>query len=376
MKKHFHTIKNCLLYIGITLFPAIVTAQGIYISSGARMIMNGEPQLILNNTGFTNNGTFTAGNSTTSFAGAGTGFIDGSTNTQFYKMVVNKKGSSVQARQHLTVYNVYMNSGNMILDGHNLGVSGNIIGESESSYITSNNGGYISVARLLNSSPVAYNPGNIGIEITSSVNPRLIVAYRKHTPITLPNGTQSIKRVFNVITSGAGYNATIRIHYLDPELTGSINKRMISMYKDSSGTWLELGRDSIDINNNIVTKTGIDRFGSFTLGSSTTDQPILVTSPVARLAAMAENIRENFNPPMQAYPGPAHDYFTVTVSGNTSQHSEFLLFDETGRLLQRKKVMLLHGSNNITWDISGYPAGVYYLSTSNGTMQKIKILKQ
>ena len=44
-------------------------AQGIVTTSGGNLVANGTVKLVMNNSGFTNNGTFTAGNSSLVFTG-------------------------------------------------------------------------------------------------------------------------------------------------------------------------------------------------------------------------------------------------------------------------------------------------------------------
>jgi len=240
------------------LLPAGLSAQGIYITPGAQLVMNGPLQLILNNAGISNNGKFAAGTSTVWLTG-------------------NDTTHSMQG------------------------------------------------------------------------------------------------------TRNTGLNATLRIHYLDAELAG-INEPKLTMYKGSDLTsgYLPAGRDSIDTINNVVVKSGIDNLNRFTLGSDslTGDAPILVTNPVARQAVKPEDLNENLSDKIQVFPVPARDYFILTVSGERKQRIEYFLFNEAGHLLQSKKVLMLPGSNSISWDISSYPAGMYYLTAGNSKMQKIRILKQ
>lgn len=379
---HFiHTVKKYLLHTGIMLLPAGLAAQGIYIS-GAHLVMNGAAHLVLNNAGITNNGIFTAGNSTIWITGnnnALTGFINAAGNMPtFYNMVINRQGSSVQFNQSVHISNALnMNSGNILLNGYTLylDVAASIIGENEASHIT---GGSVSAIRILTAPAVGYNPGNIGVDITTSAKLGLLWVTRTHVPVLLPNGWESIKRVFTITsTINTGVNATLKFHYLNAELNGN-SEAALSMYNgiDTSASGWELaGRDSFDIINKTVTKTGINKLNRFTLVTQT-DQPILVTPPVARQATKAGDINENISEKIQVYPVPAHDYFIVTVANEHQQQSEFLLFDEVGHLLQRKKVFLLSGINNISWDISGYPAGVYYMTFDKGKANKFKIIKQ
>jgi len=79
---------------------------------------------------------------------------------------------------------------------------------------------------------------------------------------------------------------------------------------------------------------------------------------------------------MQIFPSNSvHDYCILALFSEHKQKAECLLSDETGHVLQRKKVYLLSGVNNISWDMSTYTAGVYYLTSDNQKNSKIKLTK-
>ena len=79
---------------------------------------------------------------------------------------------------------------------------------------------------------------------------------------------------------------------------------------------------------------------------------------------------------MQVFPSSSvHDYCILALFSDKKQKTECLLSNEAGQVLQRKKVYLLSGINNISWDMSTYTAGVYYLSSDNVKDNKIKVTK-
>jgi hypothetical protein len=79
---------------------------------------------------------------------------------------------------------------------------------------------------------------------------------------------------------------------------------------------------------------------------------------------------------MQVFPSSSvHDYCILALFSDKKQKTECLLSNEAGQVLQRKKVYLLSGINNISWDMSTYTAGVYYLSSDNAKDSKIKVTK-
>jgi hypothetical protein len=78
---------------------------------------------------------------------------------------------------------------------------------------------------------------------------------------------------------------------------------------------------------------------------------------------------------MTVFPSSVHDYCILVMQSDRKQKSECYLYDESGHLLQRKKVYLLSGSNNISWNMSSYASGVYYLTMDNQKSEKVKVTK-
>jgi hypothetical protein len=50
--------------------------------------------------------------------------------------------------------------------------------------------------------------------------------------------------------------------------------------------------------------------------------------------------------------------------------------DQSGRLLQRKRISCSIGMNIISWNISGYASGVYYIGSESNVLKNIKIIRQ
>ena len=363
------------------LLSAKLQAQGIYIGSQASLVMNDKVHMVLNNAGFTKNGNFAAGKSTIWFTGNDTvhaSVIDGNTSFNFYNAIVNKRKSGVRLHQSIGCNDtIYMRTGNLLLDTYTftLGISAGIAGENPDSYITSDSTGYIVTLKSMPASPVAFNPGNLGMEITGTAGSGVIFAFRRPVQITLPNGSKSIKRVYDfALTNNAPVNVTLRFHYFDQELAGNNESQLGLWNKDSTNAWVSSGRDSIDIVNNVVIKSGITKLADFTLSDGANGLRTITTVKSQQANIIAESNANNDK--MQVYPVPAHDYCIQIVYSDRNRKSECYLFDEWGRLLQRKKIYLLPGANNISWNLGGYPAGVYYFGSDNLKINKIKIIKQ
>jgi hypothetical protein len=261
----------CLL---LAILPATyinLAAQGIKISSGTSLVVNGSTYLVLTNTGLTNNGQFLPGNGTVVFTGNSVtsgSFINGSSTPGFYNLTLNKSANGMQLGSNITLSNtlLFTNGDSLFLNGFNidLGSTGILSGETSNKRITGRTGGYIQSTQLLNA-PTAVNPGNLGFKITSASNLGSTVIRRGHQQ----QSGASIYRYFTVTPSNnTGLNATVDFYYFDNELAG-LAEPNLAMFSSANGgvQWTNMGEDAIDQGANILSLGGIDIMNRFTLAN-------------------------------------------------------------------------------------------------------------
>src|SRR5262245_17049908 len=187
-----------------------VSAQ-VVITVGASLYLPGNAQFTLRDIDLINDGNFASGNSTVSFTGSASTAISGGQPLQFYSLEVNKtSGGSIALQRMIGVsQNIVFASGNIDLNGFDidLGTTGSLIGEQESSRITGSNGGHVLFNTTLNA-PNAFNPGNLGAVLTSAQD----------------LGTVTIKRGHRsqVNASGMG-NSILRYYDISPANNNSLN---------------------------------------------------------------------------------------------------------------------------------------------------------
>ncbi len=262
-----------LAVAGVLVLSALETvfAQGIIITNGASLIANDSVNLVINNGGFTNNGNFFAGSSRIVFRGntaTANSFISGSGTGLFYDLVLNKSVNGLTLNTDISVANrILFTSGDSIfLNNHiiDLGNSGSLTGEAELMRITGMTGGYIQVNQNLNA-PTAVNPGNLGIEISSSVNLGNTIIRRGHKQ----QGGGSINRYFDLLPmTNTGLNATLSFRYFDAEL-GGVGEGNLGVFCSANAgiNWNGIGVNALNVMLNILTKDGIDSLNRFTLAN-------------------------------------------------------------------------------------------------------------
>jgi Secretion system C-terminal sorting domain len=378
-------IKNSLLKILALLLPAGMLAQSMHITGGARVVTTGTANLVFNNIGLVNDGSFVPGNSTVAFTGAAPATIvsiGGTTASSFNNVTLNKIDGDLNLNQNILIKGtITLTSGNVQLNAQtlDLGSTGRIAAESNKARITDIHGGRVSATGIF-SANVPLNPGNIGAELQingtngTTIGPITIV--RMHTAETLPGiiPIQGIQRSFTITNPKlSNLNARLRFFYLDIELNGN-NEALLSMFTSKAPGSLvtEIGKDSLDLTNNIVTKLNINPLAHFTIGSSGGNtgelQRVAITGRQPGVAYYSYSIK--------VYPNPAQNSCTIQFNSQQKTVVTIQLYDQSGRLLEQKKISCMAGTNNIPWNLHPYAAGIYYLSFDKPGLKNIKISKE
>lgn len=214
-----------------------LAAQGLVISNGGNVVVNGTASLVMHNASFSNSGVFTAGNGVVSFTGNSAAGVTGTSTSSFYNFQINKPGVVVTLAHNIDVTNALtMTDGNINLNGFdiNLGTTGSISGERAASRVFGPTGGYLIKSAVLNA-PDKVNPGNIGLDITTALNPGLVTLKRGHRSLQLA-GSFTMLRFFDIsAATNIGDKATLRFHYFDEEL-GGVNENELGIYSVTATT--------------------------------------------------------------------------------------------------------------------------------------------
>lgn len=213
------------------------------------------------------------------FTGNTNTFISGATLPLFTNVEVALTGTSkiVLQRAINVSANISFQSGLLDLNNNNidLGTTGSVTGESETTRVISPGGGYIQIINVLNA-PSSTNPGNLGAIFTSTQNLGSTVIRRGHQSQTNAGGAgSSVSRYFDIgPANNSGLNATLRFSYFDAELN-SLDENGIVLWRSTNTTsWTNQGFTSRNTATNYVEKTGIDAFSRWTLSSINNPLPV------------------------------------------------------------------------------------------------------
>ena len=374
-------LRGLLPKILAAMLPLATTAQSLHTTAGVKMILSGPVNLVLNNTSFVNDGSFNDGNSRVLMVGsAGIQSIGGNGITSFSNLTVNKTAGIVQLNRNIAVSNLLtMMQGNLDLSAFtiSLGGSGTLTGESSQSAIVGTQGGTITAVRKwISSAPV--NPGNLGMEISTSNNLGLITVERSHLASELLNGGETILRGYNISSSNFISIADIglKFSYLDLELVNNIEPGLVMYTRSGIGNFmLPIGADASDPNQNFVHQGGLIQLGFFSLandnGGPAFRYPKL-DDPANSNNAPGHMIRK---PMVSVYPNPVRQSFTLELMVPQPVKLSAILVNESGIVVDRKEINCAGDNNTVTWNMVHLSPGTYYLKFSDKNIKTLKIVK-
>ncbi|MBU3660327.1 MAG: T9SS type A sorting domain-containing protein, partial [Flavobacteriales bacterium] len=241
---------------------------------------------------FINMGTFTPGvNSTVELSGPTNSVVVMSSNSKtFYNLKLNKTGNvEVQLGSNIAITNelIFSNGNLKIMQNEvDLGTTGNLIGESASSYAYCDCPTSLIKAIRNISANSTVDPGSLGLSINPSVDMGTVVVERRHERLPLPvyngqsnstNSENSIERSYvvkdpmgNTVLNNGSLNATITFKYLNDAGIGAL-----SIYRraNPSEEWTEYG-GTHNPDNNTVSFSGWNSFSEVTLGGLGSPLPV------------------------------------------------------------------------------------------------------
>lgn len=269
-----------LSFLLLLLLPDYTGSAQLTINAGTQFFVAGNMDLTLQNTDLVNNGSFTAAGNVITFTGNASSSIGGSQPIQFNQLSLRKtNNSSVLLQRNIGIgQRITFTSGFFNLNGFDadLGTTGILDGEQESTRITGPNGGAVIFTANLNV-PGSANPAGLGVSITSAQNLGTVTIKRGHQSQVNGSGLgNSILRFYDITaTNTANLNATLRFRYFDGELNGLNENTIVFFQSQNNINWTDIGLTSRDITANFVEKTSINNFGRFTLFTPGNALPVL-----------------------------------------------------------------------------------------------------
>ena len=235
----------------------------LFIGQNASMHISGGGTLTIQDSKLQNNGTFIDTSGTVFITGASptAGAIEGTGGTtNFNNLTVNKSAGELSVGKAILVAkNLTLTSGNVHIKPNKsiqLLSTGLLLNESETNRVYGT-GGHISISTDLNS-PNEANPGNLGLEITSTKNLGLTDIIRYHASESVnysnANAPGSILRQYSVSpTNNTALNATLGFNYLEAELNSNTESAIVGWKRMSPrDSWSRTASATDAANNKIM----------------------------------------------------------------------------------------------------------------------------
>jgi hypothetical protein len=272
----------------ILLCHCIAIAQGIKIMPGTTFkLVGGSLDVVCADaTHFENNASVQSNNLILKATGSGSSQIKGSGALSVRQILVNKSaGQNLSLMKNVNVAgDVTFTTGLLDLNGNTLFLAdtGLLLNESETSRIVGAAGGSVQIQNSLNA-PLAENPGNLGLIITSGANWGNTIIRRSHNTFTNSGGGSSIARSYNVQpANNSGLSAFLRMYYLDAEINGLDENTFDFFHSTNNGVfWTDIGAVSRNTTQNFVNINGVQSVSLLTLSPINNPLPLLLTDMIA-----------------------------------------------------------------------------------------------
>ena len=343
--------KSALIPEGRANYPIInatgATAQNIEIQNSANVEISGTNQLEVNGS-WVNNGTFTQNNSTIVFTGGLTDSISGSSANTFYNLTLNKSistnaislKSNTNIQGVLTLINGILNTENNIL----------ILEAASSSVGANNNSHVIGLIRKIGNTGFIFPTGNssiyrpIEISAPSNITDHFTASYYDQSPDnaspTSFNSTSKEASIHHVSTceywildrTNGSSNVSVSLSW-DSNSCGITNLNDLLVCRWDGAQWVNHGNGSTtgtNANGTLASSSAITSFSPFTLGSSTTNNPL----PIELLAFTAILIDNNVELNWITATEKDNDYFTIERSINGIDWENISMIDGAGNSTQ------------------------------------------
>ena len=352
------------IFLLTALAPSFCGGQSLTITPGTQWVMKGQPQLILSDLSFINNGSFAADSSTVVFTGGnqtmvtigGNGNIPGNgsngtgsgTNVNsFFRLTINKSYGMVQVQRDIAASDmVKIVKGNVQLFATDLdlGTTGYLSGEQDNASVIGLDQGLVRASAYVDTFTYV-NPGQLGLMIKTPVNMGLTTIERTNTSTNVTNTVTSIGRMYTVTAeNNSGLNASVIFNYLPSELDYPFAGSSLSMYSADqfSGPWTNIGRDTSDTMGHLVIKFGLDHLHKLTLADTL-------------------DATKTFNATANVFPDPTTGVFTLAIKSQVSKIYTVVILSQFGTVINTQTTLVKAGTTrNLTININNQPAGYYY----------------
>ncbi len=364
-------LKKSIRLLFLMVLPASLCGQGITVSEKGIIKSSGNIAITINNGDLINKGEVDFSSASLTFTGTTNSKISSTTDLNIYKLIISKGvSSSVAIFNNLNIASeILFRTGYLELDSFNIILAPEAIinGETNESSITAKNGGEIQITQPLNI-PANVNPGNIGINISSTQNLGNVKIIRGHTAQLSKLKGQSIFRYFIISSSiTTRLTAKLRFNYFDKELN-NLKEADLQVYSSANAglTWTRRGFTTRNAVDNYVELINLIPTAMFTLSTADIFKRETIPSPTEG------NIK------LQLFPNPVEADAVLSIKTPVESKGTLTIFNSEGKIMLEKAVSLGEGNNQINFSVRDFASGSYYarLYMNNAESYSIPFVKK
>ena len=370
-------MKQIILLVTLTMWLTGHSQNILKISQGTSLRIDEPIFIVAENTSLINNGYLEqlSRKGAFKFTGEVDATISGINPTTFSRMIIAKTGKSkLFLQQHVSVIGeLNFSAGLLDLNSFNidLGNTGLLSGENETSRVIGDKGGYIQSITDLHA-PSSVNPGNLGAIFTSSQHLGTAMIRRSHQLQQNETGTGArILRSYD-IRSAATIDLTTRLRftYLDAELNKADEDELVIWRSGGDRNWTNLGFKARSKTTNYIES-------SISSSDAKKDASHFIYHIAANDKSVVSTGRSNNNPnyvkeSWKVWPNPVIGNLSININTSVESKAIIKIVDDKGALISWQQDDLHPGNNILKVDMKKLTPGTYLVVSNwlNGQMQK------
>ena len=360
LQAEIHFMKKLFLFLSIIIYLQGNSQHVLKISPGTFLKTSEASFIVSENTSLINDGNLQQASGVFKFTGDRDAFVSGKNSPTFARLIISKTGTAkLKLQQHIAITGE-LNFASGLLDLNNfnidLGTTGLLTGENESSHTIGNNGGYIQIIKRLNA-PSSANPGNLGAIFTSAEKLGSVTVRRGHqSQAKAGESGASTLRYYDIRAAGKKeLTTTLQFSYLDAELNNLFENNLALLRSQDNIIWSNADYTLKDQKANFVEKINTNPFSRWTL---------------SHIAGV--------NNDWKVWPNPVTENVWLSINSSLESKATIKIIDSKGTLISIQESNLRSGNNLLTIDMKKLAAGTYliFADWANGQMQRaMKVVK-
>lgn len=140
--------------------------------------------------------------------------------------------------------------------------------------------------------------------------------------------------------------------------SNEINSKYFEVEKNTNGTWVSIAKLAAAGNSN--TSRSYQYIDEEAGPAQYRVKQVDFDGAYMYTPIQASNCRSS-KTDVEIYPVPANTQLTIVIRSKENRKADLQIFDAMGRVVKLQTTNLINGTNNIVIDVSGLPAGTYYL---------------